>query len=345
MSKPLRYRRAGFAVQRSSIRGGGDLKVVVTGAGGFVGQALCERLDGEDGIEVIGAVRSLPAQANGSPSLVAVGDIGGHTDWSQALAGVSVVVHLAARAHVLNEQSQDPREEFRRVNVDGAVALFQQAIDAGLKRFVFVSSIGVVGGSTEGKPFTEAMPPAPHADYAHSKYEAEEALKALSKSSGIELVIVRPPLVYAAHAPGNFARLLKLVALGVPLPFGSVVNQRSMVALENLVDFISLCVRHPAAAGETFHVSDDEDVSLPQMLELLGRGMGRNVLLLPVPNRLMALGAQLLRKKNLYTQLCGSLQVDSTKSRSLLGWQPPISAEIALIQAGKKFRQARKQGA
>lgn len=321
------------------------MKVLVTGAGGFVGQALCKRLDGEGGIEVIGAVRRLPAQANDSSSLVAVGDIDGHTDWSQALAGVSVVVHLAARAHVLNEQSQDPREEFRRVNVDGAVALFQQAIDAGLKRFVFVSSIGVVGGSTEGRPFTEAMPPAPQADYAHSKYEAEEALKALSKSSGIELVIVRPPLVYSAHAPGNFARLLKLVALGVPLPFGSVVNQRSMVALENLVDFISLCICHPAAAGETFHVSDDEDVSLPQMLKLLGRGMGRNVLLLPVPPRLMALGAQLLRKKNLYTQLCGSLQIDVTKSRSLLGWQPPISAEIALIQAGEKFTQSRKQGA
>ncbi|NBA80841.1 NAD-dependent epimerase/dehydratase family protein [Pseudomonas putida] len=321
------------------------MKVLVTGAGGFVGKALCKRLEAADDIEVIGAVRTLPAQPYGACSLVAVGDIDGHTDWSQALAGVSVVVHLAARAHVLNEQSRDPREAFRRVNVEGALALFQQAIDCGLKRFVFISSIGVVGGSTEGKPFTETMPPAPHADYAHSKYEAEEALKALSKSSGVELVIVRPPLVYAAHAPGNFARLLKLVALGVPLPFGGVMNQRSMVALENLVDFITLCVRHPAAAGETFHVSDDEDVSLPQMLKLLGRGMGRNVLLLPVPTGLMALGAQLLGKKNLYTQLCGSLRVDSTKSRSLLGWQPPISAEIALLQAGASFNRSQKHDA
>ncbi|WP_243055517.1 SDR family oxidoreductase [Pseudomonas sp. BP01] len=320
------------------------MKVLVTGAGGFVGQALCTRLESADDIEVVGAVRALPAQAEGSSSLVAVGDIGGHTDWSQALSGVNVVVHLAARAHVLNEQSKDPREAFRRVNVEGALALFQQSIDAGLKRFVFISSIGVVGGSTEGKPFTESMPSAPHADYAHSKYEAEEALKALSQSSGVELVIIRPPLVYAAHAPGNFARLLKLVALGVPLPFGSVINQRSMVALENLVDFIALCIRHPAAAGETFHVSDDDDVSLPQMLKLLGRGMGRNVILLPVPTGLMALGAQLLGKKNLYTQLCGSLQVDATKSRSLLGWQPPVSAELALMQAGKNFRRSHKQG-
>lgn len=315
------------------------MKVLVTGAGGFIGQALCKRLEGADDIEVVGAVRALPAQPFDASPLVAVGDIDGHTDWSQALVGVNVVVHLAARAHVLNEQSKDPLVEFRRVNVEGALALFQQAIDAGLKRFVFISSIGVVGGSTEGEPFTETMPPAPHADYAYSKFEAEEALKALSHSSGVELVIVRPPLVYAAHAPGNFARLLKLVALGVPLPFASVSNQRSMVALENLVDFIALCVRHPAAAGEAFHVSDHEDVSLPQMLTLLGRGMGRRVVLLPCPTRLMALGAQLVGKKGMFNQLCGSLQVDASKSRLLLGWQPPISAEAALIQAGKQFKR------
>ncbi|MEN5035225.1 SDR family oxidoreductase [Pseudomonas sp. TWI929] len=318
------------------------MKVLVTGAGGFIGQALCKCLEGAEDIEVVGAVRALPAQALGRSQLVAVGDIDEHTDWSQALAGVSVVVHLAARAHVLNEQSKDPLTEFRRVNVDGALALFQQAIDAGLKRFVFISSIGVVGGSTQGKPFTETTPPAPHADYACSKFEAEEALKALSQSSGVELVIVRPPLVYAAHAPGNFARLLKLVALGVPLPFGYVSNQRSMVALENLVDFIALCVCHPAAAGETFHVSDDEDVSLPQMLTLLGRGMGRRVLLLPVPTGLMAIGAQLVGKKNVYTQLCGSLQVDASKSRLLLGWRPPISAEAALMQAGEHFKRSQR---
>lgn len=316
------------------------MQVLVTGARGFIGQALVERLDGAGNVGVIGAVRSAVASAEGATRFVAVGDIDARTDWSDALRDVDVVVHLAARAHVLNDKLADPLSEFRRVNVEGALALFKQAIEHKVKRFIFISSIGVNGNLTKGEPFSEGSIPAPHAAYAQSKFEAEEALKALAETAGVELVIIRPPLVYAAHAPGNFARLLKLVDLAIPLPFGSVHNRRSMVALENLVDFIACCVRHPAAAGQTFLVSDCEDVSLRQMLQLLAKGMGQRSVLLPIPPPLIGLAATVLGKKSLFNQLCGSLQVSSTKSREVLGWVPPLSVEQALIETGKAYKHS-----
>ena len=314
------------------------MQVLVTGANGFIGQALTEVLYEAGYAQVVGAVRSMSPTAAGGSRQVAVGDVGPDTDWSAALQGVDVVVHLAARAHVLKDKVDDPLSEFRKVNVEGALALFRQAAAQQVKRFIFISSIGVNGNCTDGEPFTEASQPAPHAAYAQSKYEAEEALKVMSCSSGVELVIIRPPLVYAAHAPGNFARLLKLVDLGIPLPFASVPGKRSMVALENLVHFIDCCVRHPAAAGQTFLVSDGEDVSLPQMLRWLAKGMGQRSLLLPFPPALMSVAASVLGKKNLYTQLCGSLQVNASKSRELLGWLPPIGSQAALIATGRSFR-------
>lgn len=315
------------------------MHVLVTGATGFVGSAVTDRLRRNGDVEVTGSVRRLKPSSGSEERIVAVGDIGPETDWSQALQGIEVVVHLAARAHVLNDNHTDPLAEFRRVNVQGAVKLFQQAIDNHVKRFVFVSSIGVNGNSTTTEAFSERSVPAPHADYALSKLEAEDALKVIAGSSEIELVIIRPPLIYAAHAPGNFARLLKLVDLGLPLPFASVSNSRSMVALENMADFIACCVKHPAAAGETFLVSDSQDVSLKELLELLARGMDKHLVQLPVPPVLIYWLASLVGKKNLYTQLCGSLQIDSSKSRDLLGWQPPVSAQAALISTGRQFRQ------
>ncbi|MFG0401593.1 NAD-dependent epimerase/dehydratase family protein [Pseudomonas sp. zjy_11] len=318
------------------------MHVLVTGAKGFVGGAVLSRFQKETDVELTAAVRKLPSSIDGKASFVAVGNISSETDWSQALQGVDVVVHLAARAHVLNDMQADPLAEFRRVNVEGAVKLLRQAIDNHVKRFVFISSIGVNGNFTTGEPFSEHSIPAPHANYALSKLEAEEALKALAASSGIELVIVRPPLVYAAHAPGNFARLLKLIDLGIPLPFACVRNSRSMVALENLADFIACCARHPAAAGETFLVCDFEDVSLKELLELLARGMDKRLIQLPVPPALIGWAAGLIGKQNLYTQLCRSLQIDSTKSRQLLAWTPPVSAQAALIDTGRRFRQSNR---
>jgi nucleoside-diphosphate-sugar epimerase len=251
---------------------------------------------------------------------------------------VDVVVHLAARAHVLQEGVADPLAEFRRVNVDGALSLARQSIANGVKRFIFISSIGVNGGFTSGQAFTENSPEAPHADYAQSKQEAERALKTLAEGSGMELVVIRPPLVYAANAPGNFRRLLKLVASGLPMPFGSVNNRRTMVALPNLVDFINACIQHPAAANETFLVSDSQSISTGEMARLLSQGMGKTTMLLPVPDALMKWTAKLAGKSNLYVQLCCSLEVDNAKARRLLNWQPPLTAQAALVQVGSQYK-------
>ncbi|MDH0304887.1 MULTISPECIES: NAD-dependent epimerase/dehydratase family protein [unclassified Pseudomonas] len=316
------------------------MHVLVTGGAGFVGQAVCDRLE-RDAVQVTKTVRTLNDEQKAARNAVALGDIGADTDWRSVLEGIDVVVHLAARAHVLKESHAEPLVEFRRVNVDAALALAQQAAAAGVKRFVFISSIGVNGNVTGETPFAEHSRPAPHAPYAQSKLEAEEALERFTKTTSMELVIIRPPLVYAAHAPGNFRRLLQLVASGIPMPFASINNRRSMIALDNLADFITCCVRHPAAGGQTFLISDDEDLSLPGILHLLGEGMGKKVRLLPVPSSLMAAGAGLLGKKNLYTQLCCSLQVDSSKCRELLGWVPPLSASDALLATGKKYRELR----
>lgn len=315
-------------------------RVLVTGATGFVGSALFDRLKHEPGIDIKGSVRSaLPAAAPDADCYRAVGDIGPDTNWSDALVDIDVVVHLAARAHILNDTYADPLAEFRRVNVEGALALARQAMAHGIKRFVFISSIGVNGSVTVGEAFSEGSVPAPHADYARSKYEAEEALKKLLSPSSVELVIIRPPLVYAAHAPGNFRRLLKLVSLGVPMPFGRINNRRTMIALENLADFIVTCVNHPAAANETFLVGDSEDFSIGEMVTLLAKGMEKRSILLPVPALCLQLAARFLGRQSLYTQLCCSLQVDTSKGTRLLGWKPPVRAQSALVEVGRKYIQ------
>lgn len=317
------------------------MRVLVTGATGFVGNAVVDRLSRDAAFAVRGAVRSVNASVRAlNCEYIPVGDIGAATDWSGALENVDVVVHLAARAHILQESDADPLAEFRRVNVEGALSLARQSIASGVKRFIFISSIGVNGGSTSGGAFTENSPEAPHADYAKSKQEAERALKSVAVDSGMELVIIRPPLVYAAHAPGNFRRLLKLVSSGIPMPFGSVNNRRTMVALPNLVDFICTCIPHPAAANETFLVSDSQSVSTGEMTRLLSEGMGKTTVLLPVPGALLRWTASLLGKRNLYVQLCCSLEVDNSKARCLLSWQPPLTAQEALVQAGAHYKPA-----
>lgn len=314
------------------------MRILVTGAKGFVGSAVLEQLQAYESISVTGVVRSLPVEDHAQGIYHAIGDMGPDTNWSAALEGVDVVIHLAARAHILNDTDTDPLSAFRRTNVGAALALAKMAIEKGVKRFVFISSIGVNGNVTNGVPFSETSSPAPHADYATSKHEAEQALKQMTSGSGMELVIIRPPLVYAAHAPGNFRRLLKLVASGLPMPFAMVKNKRSLVALENLADFIITCARHPAAANEIFLISDGEDVSTAEMLRLLAQGMGKRQVLLPVPVPLLGGLAVAAGKKNLYTQLCGSLQVDSSKCRELLGWTPPVAASAGLIEAGRRYR-------
>lgn len=262
--------------------------------------------------------------------------------WRSTVAKQDVLVHLAGRAHMLRDAVEDPLLAFRNVNVEGTLNLAKLARDNGVKRFVFISSIGVNGAHTVGRAVNEESMPAPHAEYALSKWEAEQGLWDVVRDSGMELVIIRPPLVYAGHAPGNFGRLLKLVAARIPLPLGSIRNQRSVIALENLVRFISLCVDHPAAANELFVISDGQDVSTPQIIQYLAQGMyNKSSRLFPMPQTWLRTGARLVGKSNMYSQLCDSLVIDSSKARELLGWRPVVSTHDGLKKAGYDFLNSR----
>ena len=312
-----------------------DKKVLITGAGGFVGSALVEYLASSSGCSVVGCVRTA------TPGLgfqsYETGDLVEFDRWDEALESVDAVVHLAARAHVLKEQTANALEQFRIMNVDVTVRLAEAALRAGVRRFVYVSSIGVNGAATSGNPFSEGMDPAPETDYAISKLEAEEKLKSLFSGTGVELVVVRPPLVYGGKAPGNFRRLLQLSSIGLPLPFARIGNQRSMLALDNLVDFLGCCIHHNNAADQTFVVADRESLSLPEIVTAIGSGMNRKIRLFPVPVKALAFGAALVGKRSEFNQLCGSLVVDTQKVHDVLGWQPPVSARTALVEAGREF--------
>lgn len=312
-------------------------KILITGSTGFIGRELLRQLVVKKNTSVIALVRSPSQEVPSEVAQVLFGNDVSSTS-SPFPEGVTTLIHLAGRAHVMKETLSAPLERYRADNVELTLNLARQALAAGVKRFIFISSIGVNGQSTAGVPFDEFSPPAPGADYAISKWEAEQGLHDLLRGGEMELVIIRPPLVYAGHAPGNFRRLLKLVATGLPLPLASINNRRSMVSLGNLVDFISLCVGHPAAANETFLISDGVDLSTPQIVERLAQGMGKRILLLPVPLGLMRYGARVAGLGGAFEQLCGSLVVDSSKARKLLGWQEPLGVDQALLAAARDFK-------
>jgi nucleoside-diphosphate-sugar epimerase len=302
----------------------------VTGAQGFIGQALIEALAAR-GREVLPVARSAAAKGE-----VVVGDIGPETDWSQALIGVNKVVHAAARVHVMAERATDPLAAFRRVNVEGTLNLARQAMAVGVNRFVFLSSIGV-NGNSNNRPFTEDDEPRPEEPYAVSKLEAENALLDLAAEMEMEVVIIRPPLVYGPHAPGNFGTLLRWVKSGIPLPLGAIHNRRSLVALDNLVDLIITCLDHPAAANQTFLVADGEDLSTTELLRRTAAALGRPARLVPVPQSFLTAGLRIIGKGALAQRLCGSLQVDTGKARTLLGWRPPLNVDQGLAAAARPF--------
>ena len=257
-------------------------------------------------------------------------------DWRKALAGCQVVVHLAARVHVMTDTAKNPLDEFRQVNVKGTLNLARQAAAAGVRRFVFVSSIKVNGEATEpGHPFTAEDTPAPLDAYGISKMEAEQGLREISAQTGMEVVIIRPPLVYGPGVKANFAAMMRWLARGVPLPLGAIHNQRSLVALDNLVDLIVTCIAHPAAANQTFLVSDGQDVSTTELLRRMGRAMKRPARLMPVPAGLLEWTAALVGKRDVAQRLCGSLQVDIQKTRQLLGWNPPLTLDQGLKKAAE----------
>ena len=308
-----------------------QLQLLVTGANGFVGRALCTEALAR-GAAVRGVTRT-PCDLAIGVSNVLVGSIDGSTDWLHVLAYCEVVVHLAARVHVMQEAAADPLEDYRCVNVQGTLNLAKQAAAAGVRRFVFISSIGVNGAETFQQPFTAHNQAAPHSPYAVSKYEGELGLQELAFATGMEVVIIRPPLVYGPNAPGNFGSLMRWLKRGVPLPLGAIHNQRSLVALGNLVDLILTCLTHPAAANQTFLVSDGEDVSTTELLRRMGQALGHPARLIPVPASWLILAATLVGKKDMAQRLCGSLQVDIEKTRRLLAWTPPISLDEGLRRA------------
>ena len=314
------------------------MTTLVTGANGFVGSALCARLY-RDGVSVRGAVRAPKLPPDGVEA-VAIDSLSSDTDWTAALRNVEQVVHLASRVHVMNDKSSDSLAEFRRVNVEGTSALARQAAAEGVKRFVFLSSVKVNGEFTEaGHPFTADDVPAPEDPYGVSKHEAEQLLRQISAETGMEVVIIRPPLVYGRGVKANFAAMMRWLARGFPLPLAAVTqNRRSLVALDNLVDVIVTCLNHLAAANQTFLVSDGEDLSTAELLKRMGSAMGHPARLFYVPPAMLKLGATVLSKRGIYQRLCGSLKLDINKTRQLLGWTPLVSVDEGLLRAAEGFR-------
>jgi nucleoside-diphosphate-sugar epimerase len=299
---------------------------LVTGATGFVGTALVTRLLHERRPIRTATRGEFGGRVAGVQPCV-VGDLTGTTDWRAALADIDSVVHLAGRAHVMRDTSTDPLGAFRRANVEGTLNLARQAAAAGTGRFVFVSSIKVNG---ESGLFRETDAPMPADAYGRSKYEAEVGLRRIADETNLQVVIIRPPLVYGPGVRANFHSLMRLVQRGFPLPLRSVRNRRSLIALANLVDFIVTCLDRPAAANETFLVSDDDDMSTPELIRRLARAMRRPARLIPFPPSVIMAGATILGNRDVAQRLLGSLQLNISKAKQLLGWRPPVSVDEEL---------------
>jgi nucleoside-diphosphate-sugar epimerase len=304
-------------------------RLLVTGGSGFIGTALIARLVSDRTHSVRMATRNKDAFVRGTEGVVA-GDVSSLTNWRELLAGVNTVVHLAARVHVQGDRAAGSLNSYREVNTAGTLHLAREAALAGAKRFVFLSTVKIHG---ERGSFRESDPPAPQDHYAISKHEAEVGLRSIAAETGLEVVIIRTPLVYGPGVKANFLALMRAVSRGIPLPFGSVRNLRSLIALDNLVDVILVSAEHPAAARETFLVSDGEDVSTPALIRRLATAMGRRARLLNVPPTLLLAAATAVGRRDDAQRLLGSLQVDSTKVRTLLGWTPPLSVDEGLRRA------------
>ncbi len=317
------------------------MNVLISGANGFVGRALCAALLRQG--QFVRAAMRLARRENvpvENVETVSIDILDGTTDWTEALSGINVVVHLAARVHVIKDNSIDTLDELRKVNVEGAWNLALQAAEAGVRRFIFISSIKVNGeGTLPGRPYTAEDRPAPVDPYGISKFEAEDALRQLAYETGMEVVIIRPPLVYGPGVKANFHSMMHWLLKGVPLPLGAIHNKRSFVALDNLVDLIITCIDHPAAANQTFLAGDGEDMSTTELLQRLGKALDKPVKLLPVPIWVLRAGAMLSGRQYISQRLCNSLQVDISKTCELLGWHPPVSVDDALKKTAADFLQ------
>lgn len=316
-------------------------RIVITGASGFVGTTLCQALGTTEHAvrRVLRDINSADAQQTDDIALT----ISATTEWAGALANVDTVIHLAARVHVMNDTAVDPLSSFREVNTTATLKLAEDAKKAGVRRFIFLSSIKVNGEFTTDQPFDETTPAAPLDPYGISKFEAEQGLQKIAAESSMEVVIIRPPLIYGPGVKANFLRLLSWVVRGIPLPLASINNQRSMVAVDNLVDFIITCIDHPAAANETFLISDGDDLSTAELVRCIARETKHSARLFPFPQLLMKVTAALLGKKPMVDRLTHSLQIDSTKARELLQWQPPLSTDLAMAKTVAWYLQNKER--
>jgi nucleoside-diphosphate-sugar epimerase len=317
-----------------------DVKTIaVTGADGFVGARLCEVLEAR-GFCVLRLVR----RATGAGEARRVVDLLTEGDLGPYLVGADAVIHLAGRAHVIRESHQDPESAFEQLNVQATMRLAEAAARVGVRRFVFVSSIGVNGNRTHGAPFTESDPPAPVEIYARSKLRAEEALRSMCPVAGIELVVVRPTLVYGPEAKGNFRRLMRLASSGWPLPIGSIRNRRNLIGRENLVDFLCLCAMHPAAAGNLFLVAEPEAHSTPGLVKHLARAQHRPCRIFPVPVVALRMAASVFGLRGEFDKLCGSLEVSARRAQELLAWQPKVTFEEEIQKSVDATRKKSPNG-
>ncbi len=322
-------------------------RVLVTGANGFVGRHVCRKLiaSGFSPVAGIRDLRTWPELQQAIPGLIEVsvlGDMGTNPKLEDSLSGASVVVHLAARVHVMSESARDPLQEFRNVNVNGTKSIALGAVAAGVRRFIFVSTVKVHGESTSGNPLCEDTPSNPEDPYAISKWEGEEALRAIAAETGLDVVIVRPPLVYGPEVRGNFLRLIKLVDLAMPLPWPKAANCRSMIGVENLAHFLVRCVDHPQAAGQSFLVKDSEDISTRELMNRLARFLSRPLRLFSAPEPLIRLAAKLALKQKMVNRLLDSLVIDSSRAQRLLEWVPPLTLDDGLAATVRWYRQPRQ---
>lgn len=313
--------------------------IFLTGATGFVGSALLNELVLR-GERVRIATRSKLDKLPQGVDQCTIQDLSRNTDWAPSLTGIDTIVHMAARVHQMNDNSLDHMHEYRKTNVDGTITLAKQAAASGVRQFIFMSSIKVNGESSlPGKPLVAEDTPEPIDPYGITKWEAEQGLMAISSETGMDVTIIRPPLVYGPGVKGNFLSMIRWINKGVPLPLGDIRNKRSFVGIDNLVDLIITCIEHPTAANQTFLAGDGKDLSTSELLVSIGKALGKPARLIPVPVGLLALAASMIGKKAMAQRLCGSLQVDISKARELLGWTPPVSVDEGLRKAVDSFLQ------
>lgn len=317
------------------------MRVLVTGVNGFIGTAIVTKLHEQDRYQVRTLGRASSSLIPGDYHSV---DLSLSKDWTSFLTDVDVVVHCAARAHIMKDQSNDPLLSFREINTQATLDLAGQAADAGVKRFIFISSVKVNGERTFlNRSYNEKCQPIPEDPYGLSKFEAEQGLLAMARSTGMQVVIIRPPLVYGPGVKGNLLSLLKIARLGLPLPFGSIRNMRSMVYVGNLVDFIIKCIDHPAAANEIFLISDGRDTSTSELIRLIRQRMGMPSRLLPFPPVMLLFIARLVGKRAMMERLCGNLQVDSSNARKKIGWSAPFTVEDGISEMVCEFLKVQSQ--